>query len=114
MEQKMRQKRQTPGMVQASDVRTVSAKGQNGFQSRTTSASSRGRELHGMPELNTFFINSDIYIQLRYQLNNRVFTLAGYDGPLQYTMTPGNPDSVISQQSNNHSHEEGKYVFFFN
>jgi hypothetical protein len=32
MEQKMRQKRQTPGMVQASDVRTVSAKGQNGFQ----------------------------------------------------------------------------------
>jgi len=56
MEQKMRQKRQTPGMVQASDVRTVSAKGQNGFQSRTTSATSRGRELHGMPELNTIFI----------------------------------------------------------
>ena len=56
MEQKMRQKRQTPGMVQASDVRSVSAKGQNGFQSRTTSATNRGRELHGMPELNTIFI----------------------------------------------------------
>ncbi|PSN38975.1 Protein king tubby [Blattella germanica] len=76
MEQKMRQKRQTPGMVQASDVRSVSAKGQNGLQSRATSASTRGRELHG------------------------------YDGPLQYTMAPGNPDSVISLQSNNDNHEE--------
>lgn len=56
MEQKMRQKRQTPGMVQASDVRTVSAKGQNGFQSRSTSATSRGRELHGMTELNIIFV----------------------------------------------------------
>lgn len=53
MEQKMRQKRQTSGMVQASDVRSVSAKGQNGFQSRASSAPNRGRELHGMPDLCT-------------------------------------------------------------
>jgi hypothetical protein len=39
-----------------------------------------------------------------------ILPLTGYDGPLQYTMTPGNPDSVISLQSNNVSHEEGKYV----
>jgi hypothetical protein len=38
-----------------------------------------------------------------------IFPLTGYDGPLQYTMAPGNPDSVISLQSNNDSHEEGKY-----
>jgi hypothetical protein len=56
MEQKMRQKRQTPGMVQASDVRTVAAKGQNGLQSRTSSATSTGRELHGMPDLSIIFI----------------------------------------------------------
>jgi hypothetical protein len=38
-----------------------------------------------------------------------ISTLTGYDGPLQYTMTPGNPDSVISLHSNNDIHEEGKY-----
>jgi hypothetical protein len=60
MEQKMRQKRQTPGMVQASDVRSVSAKAQNGLQSRAVSAASRGKELHGMPDLSTvsFLVNS--------------------------------------------------------
>jgi hypothetical protein len=35
--------------------------------------------------------------------------LTGYDGPLQYTMAPGNPDSVISLQLKNDPHEEGKY-----
>lgn len=54
MEQKMRQKRQTSGMVQASDVRSFSAKGQNGFQSRASSATNRGRELHGMPDFCTY------------------------------------------------------------
>ena len=47
MEQKMRQKRQTSGMVHASDIRSVSAKSQNGFQSRATSANAKGRELYG-------------------------------------------------------------------
>jgi hypothetical protein len=42
----------------------------------------------------------------------KIFPLSGYDGPLQYTMAPGNPDSVISLQSNNDSHEEGKYSVF--
>ncbi|GLH04872.1 Protein king tubby [Gryllus bimaculatus] len=46
MEQKMRQKRQTPAMVQASDIRIPSAKGQNSMHMRN-SASSKGRELHG-------------------------------------------------------------------
>jgi hypothetical protein len=52
---------------------------------------------------------------LRYHFNSfmaLIFPLTGYDGPLQYTMTPGNPDSVISLQSNNDSHEEGKYNVF--
>ncbi|XP_063236383.1 protein king tubby [Bacillus rossius redtenbacheri] len=69
MEQKMRQKRQTSGMVQASDVRSASAKSRNGFRPQAASAQARPRELHG------------------------------YDGPLQYTMPPGNPDSVIPLQS---------------
>ncbi|XP_049791449.1 protein king tubby [Schistocerca nitens] len=69
MEQKMRQKRQTLGMVQASDARASSAKGPNGLQPRL-SLPSRGRELHG------------------------------YDGPLQFTMEPGNPDLVISLPAN--------------
>lgn len=55
MEQKMRQKRQTPGMLQASDVRSVSAKAQNGLQSRTILANSRGRELHGMEDFGYSF-----------------------------------------------------------
>lgn len=79
MEQKMRQKRLTPGMVQASDVRaTTASKGQNGFQPRPTSAI-RGRELHG------------------------------YDGPMQFTMEPGNPDLVISlpsDDSEGHLHDD--------
>lgn len=58
MEQKMRMKRQTPGMVQASDARTASAKSR-----------ALHRELHG------------------------------YDGPLQFTMSPGNPDGVTDLRS---------------
>lgn len=48
---------------------------------------------------------------LRYHFSlfmTSIFLLTGYDGPLQYTMAPGNPDSVISLQSNNDAHEEGK------
>ncbi|CAG2059796.1 unnamed protein product [Timema podura] len=69
MEQKMKQKRQTSGMVQASDARSTSAKARNGLAARPLSTQNRGRELHG------------------------------YDGPLQFTMSPENPDSVISVQS---------------
>lgn len=62
MEQKMRQKRQTPGMLQASDVRSVSAKAQNGLQSRTILANSRGRELHGIQDFGYPFNSYDIGI----------------------------------------------------
>ncbi|XP_067000524.1 protein king tubby isoform X2 [Anabrus simplex] len=59
MEQKMRQKRQTPGMVQASDVRAPSAKGQNGLQIRN-SASVRSRELHDMyGQMETLCLSSE-------------------------------------------------------
>ncbi|XP_013149061.1 PREDICTED: protein king tubby [Papilio polytes] len=62
MEQKMRQKRQNSGMVQANDLRVSSAK-------RPISGS-RSRELHG------------------------------YDGPMQFLMSPVNPDQVIPLQTN--------------
>ncbi|XP_077298529.1 tub domain-containing protein ktub [Arctopsyche grandis] len=63
MEQKMRQKRQNVGMVQANDLRISSAK-------HRPSSGARGRELHG------------------------------YDGPMQYMMSPVNPDQVIPLQTN--------------
>ncbi|CAH2234363.1 jg5241 [Pararge aegeria aegeria] len=62
MEQKMKQKRQNSGMVQANDLRVGSAK-------RPISGS-RSRELHG------------------------------YDGPMQFLMSPVNPDQVIPLQTN--------------
>ncbi|XP_072945339.1 protein king tubby [Epargyreus clarus] len=61
MEQKMKQKRQNSGMVQANDLRVGSAK-------RPISGS-RSRELHG------------------------------YDGPMQFLMSPVNPDQVIPLQT---------------
>nr|CAD7400184.1 unnamed protein product [Timema poppensis] len=76
MEQKMKQKRQTSGMVQASDARSTSAKARNGLAARPISTQNRGRELHG------------------------------YDGPLQFTMSPENPDSVIAVQSAAHAEDE--------
>nr|CAD7573306.1 unnamed protein product [Timema californicum] len=76
MEQKMKQKRQTSGMVQASDARSTSAKARNGLAARPISTQNRGRELHG------------------------------YDGPLQFTMSPENPDSVIAVQSAPHAEDE--------
>lgn len=62
LEQKMKQKRQKSGMVQANDLRVGSA-------TRPISGS-RSRELHG------------------------------YDGPMQYLMSPVNPDQVIPLQTN--------------
>ncbi|XP_050355637.1 protein king tubby [Nymphalis io] len=62
LEQKMKQKRQNSGMVQANDLRVGSAK-------RPISGS-RSRELHG------------------------------YDGPMQFLMSPVNPDQVIPLQTN--------------
>ncbi|KAI5640224.1 tub family domain-containing protein [Phthorimaea operculella] len=62
MEQKMKQKRQNSGLVQANDLRVGSAK-------RPISGS-RSRELHG------------------------------YDGPMQFLMSPVNPDQVIPLQTN--------------
>lgn len=63
MEQKMRQKRQNVGMVQANDLRVNPAK------NRPTSGL-RNKELHG------------------------------YDGPMQFLMSPVNPDQVIPLQTN--------------
>ncbi|KPJ04428.1 Protein king tubby [Papilio xuthus] len=72
MEQKMRQKRQNSGMVQANDLRVSSAK-------RPISGS-RSRELHG------------------------------YDGPMQFLMSPVNPDQVIPLQTNRISTFDGMYI----
>ncbi|XP_047507841.1 protein king tubby isoform X1 [Pieris napi] len=62
VEQRMKQKRQSLGLVQANDLRVGSAK-------RPISGS-RSRELHG------------------------------YDGPMQFLMSPVNPDQVIPLQTN--------------
>ncbi|VVC98878.1 unnamed protein product [Leptidea sinapis] len=62
MEQKMKQKRQSSGLVLANDLRVSSAK-------RPISGN-RSRELHG------------------------------YDGPMQFLMSPINPDQVIPLQTN--------------
>ncbi|KAK6626326.1 hypothetical protein RUM43_006637 [Polyplax serrata] len=66
MEQKLRQKRQTSGMMQASDRPKLRS-----IDLRPGSATSKGRELHG------------------------------YDGPLQFTMSTGNPDNIVSIHTNN-------------
>lgn len=51
MEQKLRQKRQTPGMVQASDARPAStnlAKARKQQWSQSSAQQSKTRELHGI------------------------------------------------------------------
>lgn len=81
MEQKMKQKRQSAGMIQASDIRSASAK------NRTSNPNKR--ELHGINLESANCIYNTLIIGL--------FNLIGYDGPLQYTMNnDNNPDQVIS------------------
>jgi hypothetical protein len=76
MEQKMKQKRMTSGMIQASDVRKNSA------TLRTNSGNRR--ELHGR----------NVTTNLDFSINRVV---SGYDGPLMYSMArDNNPDQVIS------------------
>lgn len=65
MEQKLRQKRQAPGMVQATDTRPPSTVKARKQMTPLSAPPSRSRELHG------------------------------YDGPLQYAMAEGSPDSVV-------------------
>ncbi|XP_075234466.1 tub domain-containing protein ktub isoform X2 [Lycorma delicatula] len=86
MEQKMRQKRQTPGMIQASDVTSASLVKNRAL--RATSAR-----------------------------NGRERELCGYDGPLQFTMVHGNPDSsdtVITMPPVNDTKEDNSVEILCN
>ncbi|CAG9782196.1 unnamed protein product [Diatraea saccharalis] len=111
MEQKMKQKRQHSGMVQANDLRVGSAK-------RPISGS-RSRELHGKSPLiyklfspflyvlhflNIFFFLFFVLILLC-AFN---FFATGYDGPMQFLMSPVNPDQVIPLQTNRISTYDGE------
>ncbi|XP_023209607.1 protein king tubby 1-like isoform X3 [Centruroides sculpturatus] len=71
LEQKQRLKRQTPGLVQASDARPASANWR-----------SSSRE-----EIKPLMSGYNIQ-------NNNQNILHCYDGPLQYSMVPGNPDAM--------------------
>lgn len=82
----MRQKRQTLGMVQASDRPGKP----RSLDLRPGSATSKGRELHGKSIILAIYFLLLIY-----------FVFVGYDGPLQYAMSGGNPDSIVSLHSNN-------------
>lgn len=68
MEAYIRQKRASPGMVQASDLQIT----------RPMSASRNGRESHA------------------------------YDGPLQFMMSPNNPDQIISTSTPTSPNNHGK------
>lgn len=74
MEAYIRQKRASPGMVQASDLQIT----------RPMSASRNGRESHA------------------------------YDGPLQFMMSPNNPDQIISTSSPTTPNNHGKKTFKLN
>ncbi|KAG8198289.1 hypothetical protein JTE90_021543 [Oedothorax gibbosus] len=89
VEQKQKQKRQIPGMVHASDSRPQTARAWRG-----------GKE-ESKPLMSGYSINR----------NNPGVVLC-YDGPLQYTMSPNNPDAmptievVKSQVSKMNGNEE--------
>lgn len=77
LEQKQRQKRQTTGMVQANDSRV------------STSAKARPvKQRDEMRPLMAAFVKQP-------PSPNK---LQGYDGPLQYSMTSGNPDAMSTVQ----------------
>ncbi|GIX83479.1 protein king tubby 1 [Caerostris extrusa] len=76
VEQKQKQKRQIPGMVHASDSRPQTARGW------------RGKE-ESKPLMSGYSVHR----------NNQGVVLC-YDGPLQYTMSPNNPDAMPSIQVN--------------
>lgn len=90
--QKMKQKRQTGagGMVQASNISSA------GLTGRTAVWQS---DLHGMIWMHYTQLHRNLFFHaimpMCYTL--RVFIhslLTGYDGPLQYSMIPGNPDTL--------------------
>ncbi|XP_076338369.1 tubby-related protein 3-like isoform X2 [Tachypleus tridentatus] len=73
--QKQKEKRQTPGMMQASDARPVSGKPRKG---------------DGMEESKPLMAG--------YAQKSNHGVLHCYDGPLQYTMTEDNPDGMTNVQ----------------
>lgn len=81
MEAYIRQKRATPGMVQASDLqmRPVSGVGATPMASSAQSHRIIGREIHG------------------------------YDGPMQFTMSPSNPDQVLPTSMPTSPSSEGQF-----
>ncbi|XP_035225841.1 protein king tubby 1-like isoform X2 [Stegodyphus dumicola] len=75
LEQKQKQKRQIPGMVHASDSRPQTARAW------------RGGNEESKPLMTGYSVNK----------NNEGVVLC-YDGPLQYTMSPNNPDAMPAIQ----------------
>ncbi|XP_042898876.1 protein king tubby 1 isoform X2 [Parasteatoda tepidariorum] len=73
VEQKQKQKRQIPGMVHASDSRPQTARAWRGEEAK--------------PLMSGYSVNK----------NNQGVVLC-YDGPMQYTMSPSNPDAMPAIQ----------------
>lgn len=111
----MKQKRQNSGLVQANDLRVGSAK-------RPISGS-RSRELHGKSHkpITTSSIISISRCQLvcmglivYFSYSSFSFrSMSGYDGPMQFLMSPVNPDQVIPLQTNRVSTYDGKLTACF-
>lgn len=92
MENYIKQKRATPGMVQASDLPI--------------------RPMSGTPQIPTSAkANSTLRLSSR--------ELHGYDGPMQFMMSPNNPDQILPTSALSSPSNEGMYscesfmCFFF-
>lgn len=83
MEAYVRQKRAAPGMVQASDVSIIRPK----TGDLTSSGSiNKSNNLHTIDPI----------------LQQQPYQVHAYDGPMQFTMSPNNPDQLLISSSATH------------
>ncbi|XP_046394414.1 protein king tubby 1 isoform X1 [Ischnura elegans] len=108
MEQKLRNKRQMSGALQASDINTSVSISKNSLQSRPQTSSGRARELHCYdgPLQYTMSPGNPDSVGGGPRNGSVKAEIDGYDGPLQYSMVHGNPDDVVVSNSNKTNHSD--------
>lgn len=80
MEAYIRQKRATPGMMQASDLQMRPPSATSGSTASMAAAVAAAAASTGGPNAHRNGRNSEIH---------------GYDGPMQFMMSPNNPDQLL-------------------
>lgn len=84
MEAYVRQKRAAPGMIQASDVSIIRPK---------------TGDLSGGGGGNSTLINNINNMHPIDHLQQQPYQAHAYDGPMQFTMSPNNPDQLLTSSS---------------